>query len=102
MTSELLQVFFMLSIIRHSQADISVKSIIFALRNNLLQMKKNINRIKAVLAETGKTNVWLAEQLGVNPTTVSKWCTNTCQPDLHTLSKIAELLNVSHRELLRP
>lgn len=57
---------------------------------------------KAVLAETGKTNVWLAEQLGVNPTTVSKWCTNTCQPDLHTLSKIAELLNVSRRELLRP
>ena len=37
-------------------------------------MEKDINRIKAVLAETGKTNVWLAEQLGVNPTTVSKWC----------------------------
>ena len=102
MTSELLQVFFMLSIIRHSQADISVKSIIFALRNNLLQMENNINCIKAVLAETRKSNVWLAEQLGVNPTTVSKWCTNTYQPDLHTLSKIAELLNVSHRELLRP
>ena len=64
-------------------------------------MEKEINRIKAVLAEVGKTNLWLAEQLGVNQTTVSKWC-NTCQPDLHTLSRIAELLNVSRRELLRP
>ena len=41
-------------------------------------MEKEINRIKAVLAEVGKTNLWLAEQLGVNQTTVSKWCTNTC------------------------
>lgn len=65
-------------------------------------MEKEINRIKAVLAEVGKTNLWLAEQLGVNQTTVSKWCTNTCQPDFHTLSRIAELLNVSRRELLRP
>ena len=65
-------------------------------------MIKEINRIKSVLAEVGKTNVWLAEQLGVNQTTVSKWCTNTCQPDLYTLSRIAELLNVSRRELLRP
>ena len=65
-------------------------------------MEKEINRIKAVLAEVGKTNLWLAEQLGVNQTTVSKWRTNTCQPDLHTLSRIAELLNVSRRELLRP
>lgn len=65
-------------------------------------MGQEINRIKAVLAETGKTNLWLAEQLGVNPATVSKWCTNTCQPDLYTLSKIAGLLQVSRRELLRP
>ena len=65
-------------------------------------MEKEINRIKAVLDEVGKTNLWLAEQLGVNQTTVSKWCTNTWQPDLHTLSRIAELLNVSRRELLRP
>ena len=65
-------------------------------------MEKEINRIKAVLAEVEKTNLWLAEQLGVNQTTVSKWCTNTCQPDLHTLARIAELLNVSRRDLLRP
>ncbi|EIY66576.1 helix-turn-helix protein [Bacteroides ovatus CL03T12C18] len=65
-------------------------------------MGKEINRIKAVLAESGKTNLWLAEQLGINPTTVSKWCTNTCQPDLYTLSRVAEQLHVSRRELLRP
>ena len=65
-------------------------------------MEKKINRIKAVLAETEKTNIRLAGQLGVNQTTVSKWCTNTCQPDLYTLSRIAELLNVSRRELLLP
>lgn len=61
---------------------------------------ENINRIKAVLADSGKTGKWLAEQLGKDPVTVSKWCTNTTQPDLHTLSKISDLLNVDIRELL--
>ncbi len=65
-------------------------------------MKNEINRIKVVLVEKGKTNQWVAEQLEVNPATVSKWCTNTCQPDLYTLTKLAELLNVSRRDLLRP
>lgn len=60
----------------------------------------NLNRLKAVLADAGKTNKWLAEQLGKDPVTISKWCTNTTQPDLHTLSKIAELLNVDIRLLL--
>ena len=48
----------------------------------------DINRIKLVLVEKKRTNKWLAEQLQVNPTTVSKWCTNTSQPDLYTLKKI--------------
>ena len=61
---------------------------------------KNINRLKAVLADANQTNKWLAEQLGKDPVTVNKWCTNTTQPDLQTLSKIAELLNVDIRELL--
>ena len=61
---------------------------------------ENINRIKAVLTDFGKTNKWLAEQLGKNLVTIKKWCTNTTQPDLHTLSKISELLNVDIRELL--
>ena len=60
----------------------------------------SINRLKAVLADTGKTNKWLAEQLGKDPVTISKWCTNTTQPDLQTLSRISDLLNVDIRELL--
>ena len=59
-----------------------------------------LNRLKAVLADSGKTNKWLAEQLGKDPVTVSKWCTNTTQPDMYTLAKISDLLNVSIRELL--
>lgn len=61
-------------------------------------MAEDINRIKLALVEKKRTNKWLAEELGVNATTVSKWCTNTSQPDLYTLTKIAKLLevNVSH------
>lgn len=58
----------------------------------------NLNRLKAVLADAGQT--WLAEQLGKDPVTISKWCTNTTQPDLQTLSRISELLGVDIRELL--
>ena len=61
---------------------------------------ENLNRRKAVLADAGQTNKWLAEQLGKDPVTISKWCTNTVQPDLQTLSKIADLLDVDIRELL--
>jgi transcriptional regulator with XRE-family HTH domain len=60
----------------------------------------NINRLKAILAERGRTNKWLAEQLGKDPVTISKWCTNTTQPDLPTLLRISELLNIDIRELL--
>ena len=61
---------------------------------------ENLNRLKAVLADSGKTNKWLAEQLGKDPVTVSKWCTNTTQPDMYTLARISDLLNVNIRELL--
>ena len=61
---------------------------------------RNLNRIKAVLAETNHTNKWLAEQLGKDPVTVSKWCTNTTQPDLSTLANIANALQVDIRFLL--
>lgn len=61
---------------------------------------EKINRIKAVLAEEGKTGKWLAEQVGRDPVTVSKWCTNSSQPDLPTLSKIAAILNVDIADLL--
>lgn len=59
-----------------------------------------LNRIKAVLAETGHTGKWLAEQLDKDPATVSKWCTNASQPDLYTIAQIAHLLGVDSRDLL--
>ena len=62
----------------------------------------NLNRIKVVLVEQQKTGKWLAEQLGKSTCTVSKWCSNTIQPDLITLDKIATLLNVDRRELISP
>lgn len=64
-------------------------------------MGKDINRIKVMLVEKKRTNKWLAEQLGKDPATVSKWCTNTIQPSLDTLLRIAELLDVQIQELVR-
>lgn len=61
-----------------------------------------INRIKVVLVEQSKSGKWLAEQLGKSTCTVSKWCSNSTQPDLQTLTKIAQLLNVDRRDLLTP
>ena len=65
---------------------------------NYIHME-DVNRIKIVLIEKKRTSKWLAEQLGVNPSTVSKWCTNTSQPDLACLLKIADLLEVDIRQL---
>lgn len=62
---------------------------------------KDVNRLKIVLVEKKKTNKWLAEQLNVNPSTVSKWCTNTSQPPLDTLLQISQLLKVEVTELIR-
>lgn len=62
----------------------------------------NINRIKVVLIEKQKTNKWLAEQLGKDPATVSKWCTNMAQPSLETLIEVAKVLGVDVRELIVP
>ena len=64
-------------------------------------MGRNINRIKVVLVDKRKTNKWLAEQLSVAPSTVSKWCTNDAQPSLETLMQIARLLEVKPDDLLR-
>ncbi len=62
---------------------------------------EDINRLKIVLVEKKKTGKWLAEQLGKNPSTVSKWCSNVSQPDLSTLVKVAELLEVDIQELIK-
>jgi len=61
---------------------------------------ERINRIKVVLAEKQKTNKWLAEKLGKDTSTVSKWCTNSSQPDIQTFLQIAKVLEVDIRELL--
>lgn len=63
---------------------------------------KDINRIKVVLVEKKRTNKWLAQELGKDPATVSKWCTNSAQPDLQTLVKTASLLDVDVKELIWP
>ena len=63
-------------------------------------MAKQINRLKVVLAEKNKTNKWLAEELQKDPGTISKWCTNTLQPNLETLVKIAKLLDVDVTDML--
>lgn len=64
--------------------------------------KRNYNRIRVVLAEQDRTNKWLAEKVGKNRTTVSRWCTNDMQPSIETLAEIAEILDIDIRELLLP
>ena len=59
-----------------------------------------INRLKVVLVEQNRTGKWLAEQLGKNEATVSRWCSNSSQPSLEMLVKIASILNVDPRELI--
>ena len=61
---------------------------------------KNVNRLKVVLVKQRKTGKWLAEQLGKDPSTVSKWCSNTTQPPLDMLVNIANLLKVDIKELI--
>ena len=67
----------------------------------MMEKNNDLNRIKVMLAEKKRTNKWLAEQLGVNPATVSKWCTNASQPSLDMLSKIADALDVDYTELVK-
>ena len=63
-------------------------------------MKREINRLKVVLAEKKRTNRWLAAQLGKNEATISKWCTNKSQPRLDDLVAIARCLEVDTKDLL--
>lgn len=61
---------------------------------------RDINRLKILLAEKKKTNKWLCEQLGVNPTTVSKWCTNSSQPSLETVLKMMKVLDADINQII--
>ena len=62
---------------------------------------KDLNRLKVVLAEKKRTNKWLAEQLGKDPATISKWCTNNAQPNLENLAEIAKCLGGTVNDLIR-
>jgi DNA-binding Xre family transcriptional regulator len=75
---------------------------IFVANINLKTMAENkdLNRLKVVLAEKKKSNLWLSKQLGCAPTTVSKWCTNSSQPPLEMLIKMAKVLDVEIMELI--
>ena len=64
-------------------------------------MERKLNRIKTALVDQGKTNKWLAEQLGKDPATISKWCTNVSQPSLEMMMRIAKLLDVEMNDLVR-
>lgn len=63
-------------------------------------MKKDINRLKILLAEKRVTNLWLCRQLGVNPTTVSKWCTNSSQPSVEMVFRIMDILDVDINQVV--
>ena len=64
------------------------------------ESKKEINRIRVVLAEKNRANKWLAKQIDKTPVTISKWCSNTTQPSLETLTEIAKVLDVDIKDLL--
>ena len=68
----------------------------------IFMRKKAINRLKVVLAEKNVTSKWLAKQLGKNEATISRWCTNDVQPNLITLTSIAQILKIDIKELLNP
>ena len=67
---------------------------------SLHMSNKDLNRIKVVLVEHKRTNKWLAEQLGKDPATISKWCTNSSQPSIDMFFRIAELLGVDYTDLI--
>lgn len=71
------------------------------IRNTALMETRDLNRIKVMLAEKKRTNKWLAEQLGKDPATISKWVTNASQPSLGNIVEISKLLDVDVQELIR-
>ena len=73
---------------------------IFLHKMQIYMSNRGINRLKAVLAEQGRTNKWLAEKLEKNETTISRWCTNEVQPSMDNLVAIAKLLEIDVRDLI--
>lgn len=80
---------------------------VYLQQNNHRNMSNNqrnvmLNRLKAALAEQGRTNRWLSEQLGKSENTVSRWCANKVQPSIQQLNEIAHVLEVDVRSLINP
>lgn len=98
--ANLVRLFVLTKLFSHKGFAKSWKFTKFAQFANQNAMARYINRLKVVLAEQHKTNLWLAKTLGKDPATVSKWCTNTAQPSLETLHEIAQSLKVDIRTLL--
>lgn len=73
---------------------------IYHLPSKMTSQKRRFNRIKIVLIEKDRSNLWLAEKMGVTPAAVSRWCTNDAQPNIETLFKIAKVLGVEVADLL--
>lgn len=71
------------------------------IRKRIILNMDKLNRIKVVLAEQGRTNKWLAEKIGRDPATISKWCTNSSQPPLDAFVAISQCLGVKMEELVR-
>ena len=95
------RIFINASIIKYMKnLNVSRNLYTFAHRLNQLEEMANLNRLKVVLVEHGKTGRWLAKELGKSTCTISKWCSNTIQPDLQTLNDIANLLNIEVSQLL--
>jgi transcriptional regulator with XRE-family HTH domain len=64
------------------------------------QQGEMLNRLKAVLADQGRTSRWLADQIGKSENTVSRWCANKVQPSIQQLNEIASILDVDLRMLI--
>ena len=80
---------------------------VYLQQNNHRNMSNNqqnvmLNRLKAALAEQGKTNRWLSEQLGKSENTITRWCANKIQPSIQQLNEIAHVLEVDVRSLINP
>lgn len=86
--------------LKEKKVKIIRKKLIYLHKMQINMKEKAINRLKAVLAEQGKTNKWLAEKLSKNETTISRWCTNEVQPSMENLVAIAKLLEVDVKELI--
>lgn len=78
----------------------NIQKSIYLHNTSIIPRMEHINRLKVVLVEQKRTGKWLAEMLGMNEATISRWCTNESQPSLVTLKQIADILKVDIRDLL--